>query len=87
MAYELAPYRIRVNAISPGWVETAKPDEPEIAEQAAIRLIPMGRFGVPEDLAPMAVALLDDSVSGYVTGVNVPVDGGLALHNWLMDPG
>jgi NAD(P)-dependent dehydrogenase (short-subunit alcohol dehydrogenase family) len=85
LANELAPYRIRVNAISPGWIETAKPGEPRIAEQQAVNLIPAGRFGVPDDVAQMAAVLLDDSVSGYVTGVNLPVDGGLSLHNWLMD--
>jgi NAD(P)-dependent dehydrogenase (short-subunit alcohol dehydrogenase family) len=85
LAYELAPHRIRVNAISPGWIETAKPGEPRIAEQDAVALIPAGRFGEPGDVARMAVVLLDDAVSGYVTGVNIPVDGGLSLHNWLMD--
>jgi glucose 1-dehydrogenase len=85
LANELAPYRIRVNAISPGWIETAKPGEPRIAAQQAVNLIPVGRFGVPDDVARMATVLLDDSISGYVTGVNLPVDGGLSLHNWLMD--
>lgn len=85
LAYELAPHRIRVNAISPGWIETAKPGEPRIAEQQATALIPAGRFGDPDDIARMAAVLLDSSISGYVTGVNLPVDGGLALHNWLMD--
>lgn len=85
LAYELAPHRIRVNAISPGWIETAKPGEPRIVEQQATTLIPAGRFGDPDDIARMAVVLLDDSISGYVTGVNLPVDGGLSLHNWLMD--
>lgn len=85
LAYELAPHRIRVNAISPGWIETAKPGEVRIVEQQATQLIPAGRFGDPDDVARIAVVLLDDSVSNYVTGVNLPVDGGLALHNWLMD--
>lgn len=85
LAYELAPHRIRVNAISPGWIESAKPGEPPISEQDAVALIPAGRFGDPEDIARMASVLLDDSVSGYVTGINLPVDGGLSLHNWLMD--
>jgi 3-oxoacyl-[acyl-carrier protein] reductase len=85
LAYELAPHRIRVNAISPGWIETAKPGEPSIAEQHATALIPAGRFGDPDDVSRIASVLLDDSISGYVTGVNLPVDGGLSLHNWLMD--
>jgi len=85
LAYELAPHRIRVNAISPGWIETAAPGEPRIAAEYAVRLIPAGRFGTPEDVAEMAAVLLDDAVARYVTGVNVPVDGGLSLHNWLMD--
>lgn len=85
MAYELAPHGIRVNAISPGWIETAVRDEPRIAEQRAATLVPVGRFGVPDDVARVAVVLLDDAICEYVTGVNLPVDGGLALHNWLMD--
>jgi len=86
LANELAPYRIRVNAISPGWIDTAKPGEPSrIDAPQAVNLIPAGRFGVPDDVAQMAAVLLDDSISGYVTGVNLPVDGGLSLHNWLMD--
>lgn len=85
MAYELAPYGIRVNAISPGWVETAKPGERCIPEQHAVQLIPAGRFGEPDDIARMAIVLLSDAWSAYVTGVNLIVDGGLALHNWLMD--
>jgi 3-oxoacyl-[acyl-carrier protein] reductase len=85
LAHELARHRIRVNAISPGWIETAKAGEPPISEQHAVALIPAGRFGDPDDVARMAAVLLDDSICGYVTGVNIPVDGGLSLHNWLMD--
>src|ERR1022692_4120929 len=85
MAYEFAPYGVRVNGISPGWIETANPGEATIAEQCAVGLIPMGRFGEPDDLGRMALTLLDDDWSSYVTGTNVVVDGGLSLHNWLMD--
>jgi 3-oxoacyl-[acyl-carrier protein] reductase len=74
LAHELGPHGIRVNALSPGWIATGEP---------APDLIPLGRAGEPEDVAPMAVALLDDAVSGYVTGADVAVDGGLALHSWL----
>ena len=85
LAFELAPCQIRVNAISPGWIETAKEGEPPIARQDAIQLIPAARFGDPYDVARIALVLLSDAWSGYVTGVNWSVDGGLALHNWLMD--
>jgi 3-oxoacyl-[acyl-carrier protein] reductase len=45
----------------------------------------MRRIGEPDDVARVAVALLDDDISGYVTGARVPVDGGLALFDWLHD--
>lgn len=85
LAYELAPHGIRVNAISPGWIETAKEGEPRIPQQRAVDLIPAGRFGEPDDVARMAVVLLSDQWSQYVTGANICVDGGLALHSWHMD--
>lgn len=79
MAHELGPAGIRVNSLSPGWIA------PDTSRGRAADLIPLGRVGVPEDVAPLAVALLDDAVSGYVTGADVAVDGGLALHSWLDD--
>lgn len=86
LAAELAPHRIRVNSISPGWiadgeVASAQSDYTRAFEER----IPLGRRGVPADVAPMALALLDDRLSGYVTGADVTVDGGLSLHSWLDD--
>ena len=49
-------------------------------------MIPMRRTGTPEDIAGMAVALLCDRFSRYVTGATVAVDGGLALYNWIPFP-
>jgi NAD(P)-dependent dehydrogenase (short-subunit alcohol dehydrogenase family) len=46
-------------------------------------MIPLGRTGTPEDIADMAVALLCDRFSRYVTGTTIAVDGGLALYNWI----
>jgi 3-oxoacyl-[acyl-carrier protein] reductase len=83
LARALGPHGIRVNAIAPG----AIPGGGFSADVAALEAkIAMGRTGTPEDIAGMAVALLSDRFSGYVTGTTVVVDGGLALHNWI-DPG
>ena len=54
------------------------------ADTAALqRMISLGRTGTPDDIADMAVALLCDRFSRYVTGTTVAVDGGLSLYNWI----
>jgi glucose 1-dehydrogenase len=89
LAYELGRYRIRVNAISPGWIRTA-PDLNTPAQRAKYELtrprIPLGEPGEPDDVARLALVLLSDAWSGYVTGANVPVDGGLSLFSWSQRP-
>ena len=84
LAHELAPHRIRVNVVAPGWIRTEEHVDPDDAETLT-RRIPLGRPGDPEDVAALALALLSDRSSGYVTGARVVVDGGLSLHSWLMD--
>ena len=71
---------IRVNAIAPGAIPGGGFD----ADVAAFgKMVPLGRPGTPADVADMAVALLCDRFSRYVTGTTVAVDGGLALFNWI----
>lgn len=82
LARALGPHGIRVNAIAPGAIAGGGfQADPKLA--AAIAL---GRVGAPEDVAKLAIALLVDRFSGYVTGTTVEVDGGLSLFNWLPLP-
>lgn len=77
LALELAPHRIRVNAIAPGIIDTAQPrygmTEAEIEE--AGRQAPLGRIGQPDDIADAALYLASDA-SRYVTGQTLHVNGG-----------
>ena len=77
MALELAPCRIRVNAIAPGLTDTAQPrygsSEAELAEAA--RAIPLGRMARPEEIARAAVFLASND-AGFVTGQTLHVNGG-----------
>jgi len=77
MALELAPHRIRVNAIAPGLTDTAQPrygmSEEELA--AAGRTIPLGRVAQPAEIARAAVFLASDD-AGFITGHTLHVNGG-----------
>jgi glucose 1-dehydrogenase len=82
VAQEVAEYRIRVNAISPGAIKTAINRDAwstSEAEQALLRLIPYGRVGNPEDIGRAAVWLCSDD-SDYVHGATLYVDGGMTLY-------
>ncbi len=77
MALELAPHRIRVNAIAPGLTDTAQPRygmaEEELA--AAGRALPLGRVAEPSEIARAAVFLASDAAS-FITGQCMHVNGG-----------
>jgi len=70
---------ITVNTISPGYVETemTKAIAPEIME-SIIKQIPAGRMAQPEEIA-LAVAYLTDDANSYMTGANLPVNGGMYM--------
>jgi glucose 1-dehydrogenase len=77
IAAELAPHRINVNVIEPGWIDT--PGEHESFGDAAIAQagakLPWGRIGTPEDIGKAAVFLASDDAD-YITGTPLLVDGG-----------
>jgi glucose 1-dehydrogenase len=82
IAQEVAPYRIRVNSISPGAIRTPINrqawDTPE-AYAELLKLIPYKRIGEPEDIARAAVWLASDEAD-YLTGTSLYVDGGMTLY-------
>ncbi len=82
LAQEVAPLKIRVNAIAPGAIRTPintsawnTPD----AYAALMTLVPYGRIGEPEDIARAAVWLASDQ-SDYVVGTTLFADGGMTLY-------
>ena len=82
LAKTLGRYRIRVNALVPGAIAAGG----FVADPSLAKHIPLGRLGQATDLAPMALAVLSNRVSAYVTGAAIVVDGGLSLTNWFDPP-
>ena len=83
-AQYMAPAKVRVNAVAPGFMVNERsrgylmtPDGGLSSRgEQVMHHTPMGRFGEAEDLLGCVNWLLDDSVSSFVTGITVPVDGG-----------
>lgn len=77
---ELGGAGIRVNSILPGYVDTPMQTEtPERFIDAWVSIAPMGRTGTPDDIAPVVTFLLSDE-SAWITGADIPVDGGALGH-------
>ncbi len=79
VARELASRGVCVNAVAPGFVDTKMTqDLTDKAREAAVGMIPMGRMGLPEEIAE-AVGFLAGNGSNYITGQVICVDGGMAM--------
>jgi 3-oxoacyl-[acyl-carrier protein] reductase len=82
LAKTVGRHGIRVNALVPGAIAAGG----FVADPSLAKHIPLGRLGRSEDLAPMALAVLSNRISAYVTGAAIVVDGGLSLTNWFEPP-
>lgn len=79
LAKELGRMGVRANALALGFIETDMTAALPAENRAqALAMIPLGRFGLVEDVAPMAAFLLSDAAA-YITGAVINVDGGLAM--------
>ncbi|MFC8567954.1 SDR family NAD(P)-dependent oxidoreductase [Streptomyces sp. NPDC057245] len=82
LALELAPRRIRVNAVSPGLIDTPAYSALGISPETVASWgegVPLGRAGTPAEVAE-AVAFLASDAAGYITGENLAVSGGMGVH-------
>lgn len=80
-AIDLAPKKIRVNAVCPGMVHTQIVDHGAYSEeqlQENMKKYPLGRWGEPNDVAHAMIYLLSDA-SSWVTGINMILDGGVSI--------
>ena len=77
MASELAPYGVTVNTIAPGWIPVERHEkDPQQMKDEYFKMIPMGRWGKPEDVGNAAVYYASDEAS-FVTGQTICVNGGM----------
>jgi glucose 1-dehydrogenase len=88
LAWKFGSQNIRVNTVSPGWIRTARnlnsPQERRKYDKLQPR-IALRKPGYPDDVARVVLMLLSDLWCGYLTGANIPVDGGLDLDTWRGD--
>jgi NAD(P)-dependent dehydrogenase (short-subunit alcohol dehydrogenase family) len=80
LALNFGQRRIRVNAIAPGWIETAMNT---LSDEEAARLTPLGRNGTPMDVANVVGFLISDK-AGFISGETVVVDGGYDCVDFIL---
>ena len=80
MAASLAPYGIRVNTISPGYIWSGIHEGvmDKAGHDACLEVVPIKRFGTTDDLQGALLFLASDA-SSYITGINIPIDGGYSI--------
>jgi len=79
VAQETASKGVTVNTVSPGYIETTMTSElPEQVLQSIVNAVPLKRMGTAQEVA-YAVAWLADQKNAYITGANIPVNGGLFM--------
>lgn len=69
--------RVRVNSISPGWIDTTRADKASDFSEEDKLQHPAGRIGTPQDIADMVLFLCSDK-AGFITGENIIIDGGMS---------
>ena len=82
LAVSLAPHRIRVNAVSPGWIATEMTglqQQHDDFNRYIKSRVPLGRWGTTEEFEGIAVYLASDA-SAFTTGAEIRIDGGFSVY-------
>ena len=84
LAASLSERRIRVNAVSPGWIDVTPHQKASKRQPEALREVDhaqhlVGRVGTPDDVAQACLFLADGSRAGFITGTHLTIDGGMTV--------